>query len=90
LLTFFGNCERFKTSKGTTPGEKTKNRNPKKVKKISKNKELLEHGYVAYACSRGGQYALHAICQPSPQSFRGVFKTKKAAIEFALKLPRNA
>ena len=60
------------------------------VKKISKNKELREHGYVAYACSRGGQYALHAICQPSPKSFRGVFKTKKAAIEFALKLPRNA
>ncbi len=77
-------------SKATRRRTKPKNRKPKKVKKISKNKELLEHGYVAYACSRGGKYALHAICQPSPQSFRGVFKTKKAAIEFALKLPRNA
>jgi len=76
-------------SKATRQRAKPKNRKPKKVKK-SKNQLLLEHGYVAYACGRGGQYALHAICQPSPQSFRGVFKTKKAAIEFAFTLPRNS
>jgi hypothetical protein len=35
LLTIFGNCERFKTSKGTTPGEKTKKENLKMKNQIT-------------------------------------------------------
>jgi hypothetical protein len=57
------------------------------MKKISKDKQLLEHGYIAYACGRN-QYSLHQLCQPSPQSYRGTFKTKREAIAQAFNLPK--
>jgi hypothetical protein len=65
LLTFFGNCERFKTSKGTTPGEKTKNRKPKKmktlIKEISSERRAIEslraNGIKIETHGRRGFYA---------------------------------
>ena len=58
------------------------------MKKQSQDSKLQEHGYYAYACGRNGQYALHVCSEESPKSYRGTFKTKKAAIEFAYKLPK--
>ena len=57
------------------------------MKKKSQDQILRDHGYYAYACGRGGQYALHAVGQESPLSYRGTFKTKTAAIIAAMKLP---
>jgi hypothetical protein len=58
------------------------------MKTKSQDQMLRDHGYYAYACSAGGKYALHAVGQESPASYRGTFKTKKAAIEAAMKLPK--
>ena len=58
------------------------------MKTKSKDAIIREHGYYAYACGRGGQYALHAVGQECPASYCGTFKTKTAAIEAAMKLPK--